>query len=172
MTFSRSSSSLIPGPEAGSPEPDAVGILFDSHDPAAGELALGLQIDRALLFQNLERPRPELQPQNVPFPRQQVVIHIQPRHRLQMASDDAIGDELGDERRVASAVLDVVQRRGADLQSLFVLLVPLRDARVEVPAVIVEARGVGYSTDVVEVLCSSSLNPTTTSATCTPVSSM
>ena len=69
-----------------------------------------------------------------------------------MASDDAIGDELGDERRIAAAMLDVVERGGADLQSLFVFLVPLRDAGVEIPAVIIKARGVGDPADVVEIL--------------------
>ena len=53
--------------------------------------------------------------------------------------------------RVA-AVLDVVQRRGADLQPLLVRLVPLGDARVEVPAVVVEAGRVGDPAHVVEVL--------------------
>ena len=37
-------------------------------------------------------------------------------HRLEVAADDAIGDERGDVGGVVAAVLDVVQRRGADLQ--------------------------------------------------------
>ena len=69
-----------------------------------------------------------------------------------MATDDTIGDELSDERGVRSSVLDVVERRRADLQSLFVFLVPLRDAGVQIPAVIVEARGVRDMAHVVERL--------------------
>ncbi len=122
------------------------------HDPAAGELAFGLEIDRALFFQDFEGARPELQPQDVPFPREQVVIHIQPRHRLQMAPDDAVGDELCNGRRVVTAMFDVVKSGGANLQALLVFVVPLGDARVQIPAVVVEARRVGDLPDVVERL--------------------
>jgi hypothetical protein len=91
-----------------------------------------------------------------------------------MSADDAFGDELGDGRSVVAAVLDVVQRCRADLQPFFVLVVPVRDARVEIPAVVVEACRIGDAPDLVKgfVLFSSSRNPTTTSATWTPVSSM
>ena len=49
-------------------------------------------------------------------------------------------------------MLDVVQRGGANLQAFLVFVVPLRDARVQIPAVVVEARRVGDAADVVEVL--------------------
>ena len=55
--------------------------------------------------------------------------------------DDAVGDEGGDLGVLVAAVLDVVQRVGARLQPLLVLLVPFGDARVQIPAVVVEARG-------------------------------
>src|SRR5687768_1205893 len=71
-------------------------IILDAHYPAPGELALGLEINGAFLFQNLERARPELEPENVSLPRQKVVIHIQACHGLQVAPDDAIGDEMRD----------------------------------------------------------------------------
>ena len=53
---------------------------------------------------------------------------------------------------LGAAVLDVVKRGGANLQPLLVFVVPLRDARVQIPAVIVEARRVGDAPDVVEGL--------------------
>ena len=58
----------------------------------------------------------------------------------------------GDRRRLAAAVLDVVQCGGANLQPLFVFVVPLGDAGVEIPAVVVESRRVGDAADVVEAL--------------------
>jgi hypothetical protein len=42
---------------------------------------------------------------------EEVVVHVQTRHRLQMAADDAVGDERGGRGIVVAAVLDVVQRR-------------------------------------------------------------
>ena len=154
MTFSRCSGS--------SPSSDCVrgrssvralaGPFVDPHDPAAGELALGLQEHRALRLQDVERVRPELQPQDVAFVGQQVVADVQPRHRLQVRADDAIDDERADRGGVVAAVLEVVQRRGADREPRLVAVVPLGDARVEVPAVVVEPRGVGDAPDVVERL--------------------
>ena len=87
--------------------------------------------------------RPEVQTQDVAFPRQQVVADVQPRHRLEVAADDAIGDEVGHLGEVVAAVLDGVERGGSDLQPFLVFLVPLGDPRVEVPAVVVEAGRVG-----------------------------
>jgi hypothetical protein len=58
------------------------------------------------------------------------------------------------------------------LEPLLVRVVPLGDAGVEIPAVVVEPGGVGDRADLVERLASSTRKPTTTSATCTPVSSM
>ena len=69
-----------------------------------------LQVDRALRLEHLERLRPELQPQDVALPRQQVVVDVHPRHRLQMASDDPVGDEGGDLGVLVAAMLDVVER--------------------------------------------------------------
>ena len=148
MTFSRSSSSLHPHFRITGLR---LRVLLDLHHPAAGELALGLQVHRPLFLENLEGARPEPQPEDVAFPRQQVVIHIESRHRLQVAPDDAVGDELGDLGGIGSTVLDVVERCRAYLQPRLVFVVPLRDARVQIPAVIVEAPGVGDSTDAVEV---------------------
>ena len=94
-------------------------------------------------LQHLERLRPELQTQDVALPREQVVVHVHPRHRAQVAADDAVGDERGDLGILVAAVLDVVQRVGPNLQPLLVLVVPLGHASVKIPAVIVETRGIG-----------------------------
>ena len=94
---------------------------------------------------------PEMQPEDVALPRQQVVADVEPPHRVEVFPDDAIGDEAGEVGGRIAAVLDVVQRRGADLEPLLVLLVPFGHARVEVPAVIVEPGRVGDAANGVEV---------------------
>ena len=127
-------------------------VLVDLHDPAALQAAFGLQEDRAGLLQELERVRPEMQPEDVAFPRQQVVVDVEAAHRLQVAADDAVGDERGEVGRRVAAVLDVVERRRADLEPRLVVLVPLGHAGVEVPAVVVEARRVGERAHLVEPL--------------------
>ena len=77
-------------------------------------------------LQYVERLRPELEPQDVAFPGQQVVVDVEPRHRGQMAAHDAVGDEGRDVGVLVAAVLDVVQGRGAHRQPL---LVPARTIR-------------------------------------------
>ena len=57
-----------------------------TQQPARG--TLGLQEDAAFALQDLERGRPELQPQDVAFPREQVVVDSQPPHGPKMAADD------------------------------------------------------------------------------------
>ncbi len=137
MTFSRASGS--------SSSPSARlrgdhGVVVDLHHPAAGVLPFGLQEDRAGLLQHVERARPELEAEDVAFPRQQLVVDVEARHRLQVGADHGVGDERGEARGRLDAVLDVVQRRGADRQTFLVAVVPLGDARVEIPAVVVEPR--------------------------------
>ena len=92
------------------------GSSFDLHHPAARQPALGTEVDRSLTLEDLERLRPEAQPQNVSFPRQQVVADPEPRHRREMVPDDPVGDEGADRRVVVAAVLEVVQRRLPDRQ--------------------------------------------------------
>ena len=107
------------------------------------ELALGLQIHGAGFLQVLECMGPEMQAQDVPFPRQQVIADVHPGHRSKMAADDVIGDEAGHFGGGVAALLDVMERGGPDLQPLLVRLIPLGDARVQVPAVVVEPRRSG-----------------------------
>src|SRR5438874_6810514 len=50
--------------------------LFRSHHPAAGELPFGLKEDCAARFEDLEGVRPEFQPNDVAFIREQVVRDV------------------------------------------------------------------------------------------------
>ena len=111
-----------------------------------------LQVDGAALLEDVERLGPEFQPEDVAFPREQVVVDVHPRHRLQVAADDPIGDEGADIGGFVSAMLDVVQRLGAVLQPILVLFVPLRHARVEIPAVEIEAGGIRDAANLLERL--------------------
>ncbi len=120
ITFSRSSSLANSVSPASSPTSAADGALIDLHHPAAGQSSFGLQVDRAGFLEHLEGAGPELQPQDVAFPREQVIIDVEPRHRPQMAADDAFGDERRNLRRWVAAVFDVMQRGGTDLQPLLV----------------------------------------------------
>ena len=147
-------------------------VLLDRHHPAAGELAVLAQVHGALFLEHLEGASPELEAQDVAFPRQQVVVHVHPRHRLQVGANDTIGDERGHRGVLVAAVLDVVQRVGTQLQPLAIALIPLGGPGIEIPAVVIESSRVGDGRDLARSMPSSTRNPTTTSATCTPVSSM
>ena len=68
-----------------------------------------------------------------------------------MGVHDAIDDEGADRGGLRAAVLEVVQRTRARLEVLALLLVPLGDARVQIPAVIVEPRALGDLADAGEV---------------------
>ena len=130
----------------------APSAFLDPHHPAAGELALGLQEHRALRLERLEQVRPELQPQDVALVGEQVVADVQPRHRLEMGAHDAVDDQRADRRGVVAAVLEIVEDRGADGEPRLIAVVPLGDLRIEVPAVVVEARRVGDRPDLVDRL--------------------
>ena len=127
-------------------------VFLDPHDPTAGEATFVLQKDGAFGFQHVERLCPELEPENVAFPREQVVVDIHPRHRLQVAADNALGNECGDLGILVAAVLDVVERLQSKREAGLVLPVPLSDLRVEIPAVVVKAGRVCDGLDVRERL--------------------
>ncbi len=153
ITFSRDSasspSSAGVGAESISRAAAASGVrLVDPHHPAAGQPAFRLQKHRAGGFENLERPRPELQAEDVAFVGQQVVPDAETRHRLEMRAHDPIDDHRRGVRRVVAAVLEFVQRRGAHREPFAIALVPLGDLRVQVPAVVVEPRRLGERPDV------------------------
>ena len=109
---------------AGSP---AASPLFDSHHPAAGQPAFGLQKHRALRFQDVERVRPEFQPEDVALVREQVVSDVQTRHRLQMRPHDPVDDQRAHVGGVIAAVLEIVKRPRANLESALIALVPFGD---------------------------------------------
>ena len=107
--------------------PWAFASLFaNRHDPAPGQATLGLQIHRAACLQHVERLRPEFQSQDVALPRKQVVVHVHPAHRLQVAAHDPVGDQGADIGRFVPAVFDVVQRLRAMGQPRLVFLVSTR----------------------------------------------
>ena len=95
----------------------------------------------ATRLERLERRRPEVQPEDVAFPGEQVVAHVQPAHRLDVTADDAVGDEGAHLGERVAACLDLVERMRAHRQPRFVCFVPLGDARVQIPAVVVEPDG-------------------------------
>jgi len=91
-------------------------------------------------------------------------------------------NQLGRSGSLVTAALKLVQRGITQLLALGILrfaslLVPLRCARVEVPAVEVNALALLFQlfeqrTHVCQSVAFKMQNPTTTSATCTPVLSM
>ena len=83
-------------------------VILNGHDPATLQAPVGPQYGLFGL-QHVEGLRPELQPQDVAFPGQKVVVDVHSRHRLEMAADDPVGDECGGLRVVVAAVLDVVK---------------------------------------------------------------
>ncbi len=60
---------------------------------------------------------------------------------FEMGAHHGVGNKRGEAGGRLEAVLDVVQRRGAHLEPLLVARVPFGDARVQVPAVVIESRG-------------------------------
>ena len=82
-----------------------------------------------------------MQVQNFALARQEVVLDVEPVHGLEMAAQDGGRDQIGDRGSLVVALpRSRAASRSAHLQVLLVLLVPLRGARVEIPAVVVEAR--------------------------------
>ena len=81
-----------PAPSACPPRPRSSSPSSRPGGPASWRKTapFSLRISKAL--------RPEVQAQDVAFPRQQVVVDVHPRHRLQVAADDAVGDEGGRSR--------------------------------------------------------------------------
>ena len=70
----------------------------------------------------------------------------------QVGAHDAIDDEGAHRGGLVAAVLEIVERGGTDGEPALVLLVPLGDARIEIPAVVVETGRVGDALDLVERL--------------------
>ena len=77
---------------------------------------------------------------NFAFARKKVVLDIQAIHGFEMSPKDCGGNQISDFGSLIAALLDGMERLQTDLKILFVLLVPLRYASVEIPAVVIEAR--------------------------------
>src|SRR5258708_339248 len=81
-----------------------------------------------------------MQVKNLTFARQEIVFDVEAVHGFEMAAQDSSRDEFGDGGGFAGGVLDGVECLAASLKIFLGFGVPLRDAGVEVPAVVVEAR--------------------------------
>ena len=77
--------------------------------------------------------------QDLAFAREHVVLHVQPQHRRQVAAHDGRCDNLRETRRVPAPLFDGMQRLQPRLDPLRVLLEVSRHARIQIPAVVIEA---------------------------------
>src|SRR5215469_10589028 len=71
---------------------------------------------------------------------QEVIFDVEPVHGFEVAAEDGGGDEIGDGSGFVAPVLDSMQSFRAMPEVLSVLLVPLRNAGIEFPAIVIEAR--------------------------------
>ena len=117
------------------------------HHPASFVLAFVLEGKHAGFLQLGKGRIPEMQVQDFALARQEVVFDVEPVHGLKMAAQHGDRDQIGDGSRLRRAIFDGVQRLQTHLQILLVLGVPLRNASVEIPAVVVEARLAGQGLD-------------------------
>ncbi len=70
---------------------------------------------------------------------QEVIFDAQPLHRLQVAAQHGGRDQLRDFGQLVAALLDGVKRIQARLQVALIQPVPLRNPRIKIPAVVVDA---------------------------------
>ena len=115
-------------------------LAAHGQDPAAGHLAFGLQPDGPGFLQQREGAVPEVQAQDVALVGEQVVPDVEALHRREVAVHDRGGDEGGELRGGVPALLDLVERLGLQLPVGGIGGVEVPDLRIEVPAVVVEAR--------------------------------
>src|SRR5579862_1818710 len=79
-----------------------------------------------------------MQVQNFALARQEVVFDVEPVHGFEMTAQNGRRDQFGNGGRLAGAVFYGMQRLRPHLQVLPILRVPLRDSRVEIPAVVIK----------------------------------
>ena len=88
-----------------------------------------------------------MQVQDFAFARKEIVFNVEPVHGLEMSAQHRNRNQFRDSGSLGRAVFNGMQRLQTDLQILFVGLVPLRDAGVKIPAVVIEAWLAGKSLD-------------------------
>ncbi len=88
-----------------------------------------------------------MQVQNFALARKKIVFDVEPVHGLEMAAQHRHRNQIGDGGSLRRRILNGVQGLQAHLQILLVLRVPLRNAGIQIPAVIVEARLPGQRLD-------------------------
>src|SRR5947209_18028375 len=111
------------------------------HHPAAFVLAFRLEVKHAFLLHLLKSQVPEMQMENLALARQEVILNAEALHGFEMPPQNRRRDNLAYLRRLVSALLDLMQNLQANFRVLFVLFIPLRDAGVEVPAVVIKRTG-------------------------------
>ena len=88
-----------------------------------------------------------MQVQDFALAGKEIVFDVEAVHGFEMAAQDGGRDQFGDRGGFAGGVFDGVERFAPRLQIFFILFVPLRDAGVEIPAVVVEAGLAGEGFD-------------------------
>ena len=114
-----------------------------AHDVAAFVFAGGLQVEDAFFDHEGAGGVPEVEGEDLAFAGEEVVLDAETLHSFEMTAQDGGGDEVGDLGRivVASSRAWRVSRRICLRAANLIGIggVPLGDARVEVPAVEVDA---------------------------------
>src|SRR5258708_18431260 len=72
------------------------------------------------------------------FAREKVILNVEALHGLQMTPQDCSGNHFCNLGGLITALLNVMQSLQTQLQVIFALFIPLRNTRVEVPAVIIK----------------------------------
>src|SRR5215831_19185202 len=88
-----------------------------------------------------------MQVQNLALARKKVILDVDPIHCLEMSPQNSNRDQISDSSRFTFFVLNGMKGLQSYLQVLLIDFVPLRNTRIQVPAVIVEARLTGKSLD-------------------------
>ena len=124
------------------------------HHPAALVFAFGLEVKHALGFHLLKSRVPEVQLQDVALARQKVILDVQPEHGFEVTAQHCRGHQFGDLRGLVAARLQLMQGIETNLPARLFFrfpactfpvrvnierLIPERDPRIEVPAVVVDA---------------------------------
>src|SRR5579862_4770548 len=78
--------------------------------------------------------------ENFALAREEVIFDVEAVHGFEVAAEDCNRDEFGDSGGFIASLLDGVQGFEANFFIGWVEFIPLRDAGVKVPTVVIEAR--------------------------------